>query len=117
MNNIIGKIDSLNFKGNITNEEKSNKIKAFQGPQGPQGIPGPQGERGKDGQTPDTSTFITLDDAVHEFDIEGEYNEKQYFSCYGILNLLEIFVYEMEQMQEQLSALEDRISALESKEG
>lgn len=50
-----------------------------------------------------------------EFDIEYTYEDNEVYNANAIHQLLELFVWEMTQIQEGFEALEERVSALENK--
>lgn len=54
-------------------------------------------------------------DILTEFDIEYTYEDNQVYNANAIHQLLELFVYEITMIQEQVTGFEDRLSALENK--
>lgn len=51
---------------------------------------------------------------IQEFDLEGEYTEKDVYGVYGIHNLMEVFANEITQIQEEVRENNDRLTALET---
>jgi hypothetical protein len=52
-----------------------------------------------------------------EFDIEYTYEDNQVYNANAIHQLLELFVYEITMIQEEVASYSERISALEEKVG
>ena len=62
----------------------------------------------------DTSNFITIDNAIKNFDIELTYEEEDYYTANAIHQLMEVFGFEIMNLVEVLDNHEERLSALEN---